>query len=550
MLKFENNNSYKANNSELQGGSSSFSGSNHLQDGRFERDSKFRNCFNRFNIKTFKFSGNKNKSLSTGGIPLGRVNSEQVLVDNSDSHTLVIGATGSKKSRLVIMPSVYILGAAGESMIISDPKAEIYSRTAGYLKKEGYDLVVINLRDPKTCQAWNPLAIPYSFYKSGDIDRAYEFANDVAFNLTQAEKDLHDPYWDNSAGDLFFGLAILLFKYVYSNNYSEEYVNLYNLIRLRRYLFRDTSSTRINDLYMRELVDSDEIIAGSLSGTVTAPDKTKTSILSVFDEKMRCFILQPSLLEMLSNNSVNLHTSIGKKIAVFLIIPDEKTTYHKLASLFIKQSYEYLIFEAQKTADGQLPLRVNFILDEFSSLPTIKDFPNMVSAARSRNIRFVLVIQSKHQIVERYREESETIRSNCTNWIFLTSRELPLLMDISSLCGKNKSGRELASISALQHLNKEKGQSLVLSGRLLPYIAELIDVNEYDNNKYDAQIMNIEERKQYLLSSFECVEQQVHKRGHPIITSVNDENYDIYAELEKKFDELFGDNSDKEDKNG
>ena len=499
MDRFEENISFNQSAGE---GSSYYRNSSKLQDGKFERDSIYRSSFNRYNLKTLKFRGNKNPKYPKGGIPVGKVNDDQTLIDNSDSHALVIGATGSMKSRLIVMPSVYIIGAAGESMIISDPKAEIYTRTSGYLKKNGYHIVVINLRNPKKCQAWNPLAIPYSFYKKEDIDRAYEFANDVAFNLTQIEKDTHDPFWDNSAGDLFFGLSILLFKYVHSNNLPDEYVNLSNLIRLRRHLFKNKNSTIISDLYLKELIDNDEIIAGSLSGTIIAYDSTKTSILSVFDEKMRCFHLQPSLLEMLSNNTLDFRSICSKKFAIYFIMPDEKTTYHKLASLFIKQSYEYLIYEAQKNETGILPLRINYILDEFSSLPTIKDFPSMVSAARSRNIRFILVIQSKHQIIERYREEAETIRSNCANWIFLTSRELPLLTDLSTLCGKNKSGKEIAPISALQHLNKEKGQALLLSGRLLPYIAELFDVSKYDNDKYITLEMGEEKRQKYLLDSF------------------------------------------------
>lgn len=512
-----------------------------LKDGKFEKDSAFRNSFNKFNIRTFKFSGKKNSNLLAGGIPLGRINSMQTLVDNSDAHTLVMGATGSKKSRLVIMPSVYVMGSAGESMIISDPKAEIYGRTSAYLKKNGYNLLVVNLRNPDTGYAWNPLAIPYSFYKNGDIDRAYEFANDVAFNLTQAEKDLSDPFWDNSAGDLFFGLATLLFKYNLENSLPDEYVNLYNLIRLRRYLFQNAEHSAVHDVYLRNLINNDEIIMGSLSGTITAPEKTKTSILSTFDEKMRCFILQPNLLNMLSNNDIDLK-NCEKKFAIFLIMPDEKTTYHKLISLFIKQSYEYFIYEAQMAKNGRLPIRVNYILDEFSSLPTIKDFPSMISAARSRDIRFVLVIQSKHQLVERYREESETIRSNCINWIFLTSRELPLLKDLSALCGKNKSGRDILSVSALQHLNKEKGQALILSGRLLPYIAELIDISEYDQDKYAAFPLRTVKRIKYLLQDFKKLEEDSNKRDISFIQNrvSNNDIYDIEKELEKKFDELFG----------
>lgn len=84
-----------------------------------------------------------------GGVPLSwTAGKASVRVDQTDSHSLIIGPTGSKKTRLIAMPAVRILGCAGESLIISDPKAEIYTRTAGYLKGKDYDVNVINLRNP------------------------------------------------------------------------------------------------------------------------------------------------------------------------------------------------------------------------------------------------------------------------------------------------------------------------------------------------------------------------------------------------------------------
>ena len=90
-----------------------------------------------------------------------------------------------------------------------------------------------------------------------------------------------------------------------------------------------------------------------------------------------------------------------------------------------------MISVAQEKANGQLPVRVNFILDEFCNLPAIPDMPAMISAARSRNMRFFLVAQSKHQLLRKYGEDADTIKGNCDNWVFLTSKELDLLEEIS-----------------------------------------------------------------------------------------------------------------------
>lgn len=438
------------------------------------------------------------------GVPLAwKKGTKMVSVDHTDTHTLVVGPTGSKKSRLVVMPLVRILGSSGESMIISDPKAEIYNRTAAYLEKNGYNIFVLNLRSPMHGQRWNPLAIPFDFYMAGEVNKSYEFVNDIAENLIQANKFDKDPFWDNSAGSFFFGLALLLFKYCKEHGHGKEYVHMGNLVRLRNTLLYGTRGGEKN-IQLWNYAKTDNIISSALIGTVETANDTRAGILSVFDQKVRMFSIQPNILDMLGANDIDLNI-IGKApTAVFLVIPDEKTGYHGLVSLFIKQSYEYMIFNAQADAErdgihvATLKNRVNYILDEFSSLPTVRDFPAMVTAARSRNIRFTLVIQSKHQLIQRYKDEADTIQTNCNNWIFLTSRELQLLEEISSLCGKTleDNPQPVLSISDLQRLDKNSGEALILCGRLKPCITELPDIEHYDNNQFERLPITI--RKQQL----------------------------------------------------
>lgn len=421
------------------------------------------------------------------GIPLAwNKKYNTVLIDQGDSHTLVIGPTGSKKSRLVVMPCVRILAnsAARETMIICDPKAEIYTRTAVYLSKQGYRILTLNLRAPLYGDTWNPLAIPFRFFKTGKIDRAYEFVNDIAENLMHSRSST-DPFWDNSASSFFFGLTLLLFKYCKEHEVKDSAIHLRNLIVLRNELIKGGS--RRNWLW--DYAKTDPIIAASLIGTVETAKDTQGGILSVFDQKMRLFTVQPSLMELLSENSFDFD-SIGKEpTAVFLIVPDEKTGFHSLVSLFIKQSYEYLIYSAQQQQKdsfnvGKLKRRVNYILDEFSSLPTITDFPAMVTASRSRNIRFTLVIQSKHQLTQRYNDEAETILTNCNNWLFLTSREMQLLEEVSKLCGDRNDGKPVLPAAMLQRLSKEDGEVLLIVGREKPLVATLPDIKYYDHDSF------------------------------------------------------------------
>ena len=528
----------------------------------FTSESELAKPFKVYSLQNGKVnSGNKSfKSWDIGmaGVPLSWNNDNgNVAVDHTDTHTLIIGPTGSKKSRLIVMPTVRILGSEGESMIISDPKAEIFNRTAGYLKNLGYEVLVLNLRSPMHGKRWNPLAIPFEFFMRGDIDKAYEFVNDIAENLIQTEKSENDPFWDNSAGSFFFGLVLLLFKYCKDFGKSKDYVHIGNVIKLRNKLIVNNNIFRKNDV-LWSYAKEDPIICSALIGTVETANDTRASILSVFDQKMRMFIIQPNLLDTLSVNDFELDI-IGKKpTALFLIVPDEKTGYHGLASLFIKQSYEYMIFNAQSYSEqngfhvGKLKNRVNYILDEFSSLPTIRDFPAMITAARSRNIRFNLVIQSKHQLIQRYKDEAETIKTNCNNWIFFTSRELDILEEISSLCGKTLADnpQPILSVPLLQRLDKDDGEVLVLCGRMKPCITKLADISLYDGNRIQTVSVNERNKQELPTLDFDLPSaNSTNMNISPFLVS----REELIASIDKKIAELEAeevDNTDKKDNRG
>lgn len=427
------------------------------------------------------------------GVPLfWEPSVKTVYTDQKDTHTLVIGPTGSKKSRLVAMPQVRILGSAKENMIITDPKAEIYRRTADYLEKQGYTIFVLNLRDPNRGDAWNPLDIPYEYYRRGEVDRAYEFVNDVSENLMHSKEAHGDPFWNDSAGDFFFGLTILLFKYCKENNLDKNYITLNNVIALKRHLLSQTpKEARSNPSYLLQFANKDPIISANLVGTIETAEETRGGIVSSFDRNIRLFSIQPNLMDMLSGNTISLDRINEEPTAIYIILPDEKTGYHAIGSLFIKQSYEYLIYLAQKNSNNQidtaaLERRVNYIIDEFASLPTIHDFPALITAARSRNIRFTLIAQGKNQLLQRYKEETETIMTNCSNWIILSCREHIFLEEISALCGKTFGNPTLSVVppDSIQRLEKNSGEALLLSGRSKPFITHLPDINSYDNENY------------------------------------------------------------------
>ena len=350
---------------------------------------------------------------------------------------------------------VNLLAKNNESMILTDPKGELYQESADYLRSLGYNVIVLNFRDPSHGSAWNPLTLPYQYYKNGNKDKAIELLDDVSASILSVENK-NDPFWEKSASSFFAGCALSLFE-----NASEDEINLNSINKMTSDGDeRFGTSKYINEYFKMMGTDSNAYIFAA--GTIEAPNETQGGILTTYREKLRTYTSKDNLSEMLGHSSFDMR-DIGKgKTAVFLIIHDEKTTYHGLATVFIKQCYETLIDFAQNNKDnpGKLPYRTNFILDEFPNMPPLKDVDAMVTAARSRLIRFTFIIQNYAQLNDVYgKEVAEVIRGNCGNTIYLISTELAALEEISKICGEVKSKKDdktastpLITVTDLQHM--------------------------------------------------------------------------------------------------
>ncbi len=393
------------------------------------------------------------RKVGAAGIPLINTGKD-IWVDNGEYHNLVIGSTGSGKTECLVKPMVNLLAKKGESMIITDPKGEIYEYSADYLKEQGYKIIVLNFRDPQRGNAWNPLTLPYLYYKEGNVDKSTELLDDVGLNIIRDPNNKSEPFWENSAADYFSGLALGLFMDAKEEEINLNSINYMSSVGEERF----ATGTYLKEYFHMKGESSSPYIFAS--NTINAPKDTQGGITSTFRQKIRIFASREKLSEMLSHSDFNMRDIGKEKTAVFMIIHDEKTTYHSLLTIFIKQCYETLIDVAKETG-GKLPFRTNFILDEFANMPPLKDVDSMVSAARSRDIRFTFIIQNFAQLNDVYgKEVAEVIKGNCGNWIYLISTEMAALEEISKMCGEVKSKEKdktastpLVTVTDLQKLN-------------------------------------------------------------------------------------------------
>ena len=442
------------------------------------------------------------KAYKTNGAGIAVINDgKRLWVDNGEAHNIIVGATGSGKTQIVVFPLVYSLAKHDESMIITDPKGEIYETTANMLRERGYNIVILNFRNPQNGNAWNPMNLPYTLYKEGNTDKAIELLDDLALNILYEEKQGgSDPFWEKTAADYFTGLALGLFE-----DAKEEQINL-NSINLMSSMGEERFGGPNNN-YAKEYFNSKDPSKPAYinaSGTVYAPEDTKGGVLSTFKQKIKLFSSRENLSEMLSYNNFDMKEIGKQKTAVFMIVQDEKKTLHPLATIFIKQCYETLIDVAQENG-GKLPHRTNFILDEFANMPKLKDATTMVTAARSRLIRFNFIIQNYAQLTQVYgKEEAETIKGNC-NIMYLISNELQALEEISKMCGEVKSKEKdktastpLVTVSDLQRLSQF--EIITLRLRTMPFKTKLTPNYKMDwGKKYEKATYPSRQKKEVQL---------------------------------------------------
>lgn len=477
--------------------------------------------------KRFSFVNIAKNEIEGAGIPIIS-DGQSSYVDSTESHTLLIGSTGSGKTRRIILPLISFLLYNNESIIVTDPKGELFDQTSGAFKENGYKVITLNFRDPQKSDCWNPLAVPYQYFQIGQIDKAMEMINDIALNIMYDDDKNKDPFWEQSAVDYFIGLALGLCEDASPEQITLNNVSYMNTSGQERF----ATSNFIKEYFLLKNKYSNAYTCAS--GTIEAPSDTRASIISVFQQKLRVFTSQENLSQMLAHSNFKMEDIGTTKTVVYIIIQDEKSTYHPLATAFIKQCYEVLIDCATKNG-GKLPVRTNFILDEFGNLPPIIDMTSIVSAARSRNIRLTMAIQSNKQLDSVYGEsDAEVIKNNCNNLIFLYGRDLQTLKEISELCGNKEEQldfnvfetKPLITTSQLQHLRL--GEAILITKENYPYKTKLPDFNDYAFPKY--QPCEYDERPNESLVRFDIQDFVKEEKKKKLIATMEE------AEPRKGFD--------------
>lgn len=353
-------------------------------------------------------------------------------------NVLVVGGSGSGKSASYSIPNAYqMLG----SYVFTDPKGELYDKTAGYLKANGYDIKVLNLVNPENSDGYNPLMHIQS-----------EINVDVIANTIIKGQDSDgkgsDPFWDNNAEMLLKSLIYYLLE-----KRPKEEINLTSCAEMVRAAASSNGTNLLREL-MSELplshpartnFQSVEVVAGS--------EKTYSSILSTLQSKLGKFDSQ-EIANVTSTNTINFEDIANHKTAVYVISSDTHTAYNFLLTIFFAQMIQQLYNYADMNG-GRLKVPTYFILDEFANIGQIPDFDKKISTSRSRGISFSVILQNLDQLEAVYEKSYETIMGNCDTHVFLGSNSFKTVEYFSKQLGETTIVRDTKSTNRDKNFSKQ-----------------------------------------------------------------------------------------------
>jgi type IV secretion system protein VirD4 len=401
--------------------------------------------------------------LKKGGVVVGmkRENGkERIYFVGEDSHLLCIGATRSGKSRCLVLQSICTLGLAGESIVVSDPKAELYDYTAEFLHKLGYEVLVIDFKNPQKSMRYNLLQPIINAINENNTDKAEMLAWDLTNNLVG--KPEGEKIWTNGECSI---IAAAILCVVCDNKNRPDYQNMTNVYWFIAEMVKTIGNKMPLLEYVKKLPPTHPAKA-LMSISDVAPSRTRGSFYTSALTTLRLFTSK-SIYSITHTSDFQLSDIGQKKQALFIILPDEKTTFYPVASLIISQLYEQLANFAD-TRGGKLKQRVNFMLDEFGNFTTISDFTNKLTVGAGRGMRFNLFIQSFSQLKEKYDENvSDTIKANCQTWVYLQADDPDTLRDISEKLGNYTTSSYQLSANHAKYTTPSSSHSISLSERKL-----------------------------------------------------------------------------------
>lgn len=380
-----------------------------------------------------------------------------------NANVCVVGASGTGKSRYVVKPNLMQLNT---SYVITDPKGELFKETGKMFLNHKYKVKVFNLKDISETMKYNPFKY---FYKIEDI---FSFIKMLIENTDNGAKG-NDPFWEKAETLLL--QAIMIYLYEERPKHEQTLPNVIKLLRTAK-IAEDEEKGTVNPL---DIIFSDlEKEKGETFAVKQYKDfkagsgKTLKTVLMCALTRL-AFVDIPTIENMLSDDELEIEKLGQEKTALFVIIPDNESSFNFLVSILYNQMFKVLVNIADTKT---LKIPIQYVLDEIANIGQIPNFEKVMGTIRSRKMSAMIFLQSISQLENMYKNTWKSIVDNCNSTLFLGGDESAEWM--SKKLGK----RTIDSTTTNQSRgrNKSTSENNVILGRELMTAEEITRMPDED----------------------------------------------------------------------
>lgn len=380
-----------------------------------------------------------------------------------NANVCVVGASGTGKSRYVVKPNLMQLNT---SYVITDPKGELFKETGKMFLNHKYKVKVFNLKDISETMKYNPFKY---FYKIEDI---FSFIKMLIENTDNGAKG-NDPFWEKAETLLL--QAIMIYLYEERPKHEQTLPNVIKLLRTAK-IAEDEEKGTVNPL---DIIFSDlEKEKGETFAVKQYKDfkagsgKTLKTVLMCALTRL-AFVDIPTIENMLSDDELEIEKLGQEKTALFVIIPDNESSFNFLVSILYNQMFKVLVNIADTKT---LKIPIQYVLDEIANIGQIPNFEKVMGTIRSRKMSAMIFLQSISQLENMYKNTWKSIVDNCNSTLFLGGDESAEWM--SKKLGK----RTIDSTTTNQSRgrNRSTSENNVILGRELMTAEEITRMPDED----------------------------------------------------------------------
>ena len=355
------------------------------------------------------------------GTILGELDGQVVCIPEDtrfNGNIAVYGASGSKKTRAFCVNMILQCAARGNSMVITDPKSELYEKTSEYLRHKGYTVRVFNLVTPSASDSWNCLA-----EIEGKELMAQLFC-DVVIKNTGSEKG--DHFWDNAELNLLKALVLYV-----SNNYPPEKKNIGEVYQL----LAMSSEKELNALF--DVLPVGHPAKAPYSIFKQSSENVRGGVIIGLGSRLQVFQNQ-DIRNITAYDEIDLELPGQKPCAYYCITSDQDSTFDFLSSLFLSFIFIKLVrFADEQCPNGELPVPVHVLGEELCATGVIPDLSRKISVIRSRHLSLSAVFQNLAGLQNRYPyNQWQEILGNCDVQLFLGCTDALTAQFISDRTGE------------------------------------------------------------------------------------------------------------------